>query len=349
LEVVMRRRLRSVGVFLGMVVLTLGNGHSSVLLSGQASPLRIVVVEGEDAVNVVQQKTAVAPVIEVRDRNDQPLAGVVVRFAISKGRATFNGARTLTVTTNVAGRAVATGLTPTGSGALQIGASAAFQGQTAVATIAQTNVMTLAQAAAASGAASGGAGSGGAAGGAGGAAGGGGLSAATTVGIVGGAVAGGAIAAKEVIGGGNGVNTYSGPYSGQTTDTFAVAGCTETIAHAGKVFVDIQVANDGTVTGTGGVQGTMTIAAVAAGCPAGFPALNSVQMDGCCTPNPPVQGTTSSFTWSGSKPGGASTNWTYTFTGALSGTTVTGTYKLTATGPGVVSSGGTFPVTLSKE
>jgi hypothetical protein len=34
--------------------------------------LRIVVIEGKDAVNVVQQKTAVRPLIEVRDRNLTP-------------------------------------------------------------------------------------------------------------------------------------------------------------------------------------------------------------------------------------------------------------------------------------
>jgi hypothetical protein len=156
----------------------------------QGPSLRIVVVEGEDAVNVIQQKTAVAPVVEVRDRNDQPVAGALVRFAIGRGRATFNGARALTATTNAAGRAVATGLTPTGSGALQISATATFQGQTAVATIAQTNVMTAASASTAAG--------GGSAGAGGSASGSGGLSA-TTIGIVGGAVAGGAIAAKEVI------------------------------------------------------------------------------------------------------------------------------------------------------
>src|SRR5689334_14505842 len=92
--------------------------------------LRIVVIEGEDAVNVVQQKTAVAPVVEVRDRNDQPVAGAIVRFAISNGHATFNGAKTVTVVSNAAGRATATGLIPTGKGALRIAASAAFQGQT---------------------------------------------------------------------------------------------------------------------------------------------------------------------------------------------------------------------------
>jgi hypothetical protein len=41
-----------------------------------------------------------------------------------------------TVTTDAAGRAAATGFAPTGSGALQIGATAIFQGQTAAITIA---------------------------------------------------------------------------------------------------------------------------------------------------------------------------------------------------------------------
>src|SRR5690348_14430695 len=71
------------------------------------SALKIVVIEGEGAVNIVQQKTAVAPVIEVRDRNDQPVAGATVNFVVRAGRATFSGARTLSVTTNAAGRAAA--------------------------------------------------------------------------------------------------------------------------------------------------------------------------------------------------------------------------------------------------
>ncbi len=129
--------------------------------SATPAGLRVVVIEGEDAVNIIQQKTAVAPVVEVRDRNNQPVAGVLVRFAINGGRATFSGARALTVTTNAAGRAVVTGLTPTSSGAFQITASATFQGQTAAVTIAQTNVMTAAQAAGASAGASTGASGGG--------------------------------------------------------------------------------------------------------------------------------------------------------------------------------------------
>src|SRR5262245_33760125 len=150
--------------------------------AGQSQALRIVVIEGENSVNIIQQKTAIAPVIEVRDRNDLPVAGAVVRFGISRGRATFSGARALTVTTNAAGRAAATGLTPTGAGALQISASAAFEGQTAVATIVQTNVLTAAEAvtAAGSGTAAGGGGGSGVAASGGAASGtGGGLSTAT--------------------------------------------------------------------------------------------------------------------------------------------------------------------------
>jgi hypothetical protein len=190
--------------------------------AGQNVGLRIVVIEGEDAVNVVQQKTAVAQVIEVRDRNDQPVAGALVRFAIRSGRASFNGARAISLTTNAAGRVAVTSLMPTGSGALQITASAAFQGQTAVVTIAQTNVITLAQASAigagassGAGGSAGGAGAGSGTGAAGGAAGGGaggGISA-TTVGIIGGAAAGGTILATKVAGGsGNGGTTYTNVY-----------------------------------------------------------------------------------------------------------------------------------------
>lgn len=158
-------------------------------------PLKIVVLEGEDAINVIQQKTAVRPLIEVRDRNNLPVAGATVTFAIQGNAATFaGGAQTFTVVTNAAGQAAATAINPLASGALQIQVQAALQGQTAVATIAQTNVLTAAQAA---GAAGGGTSAGGV-GGAGGS--GGGLSGAAVGGIAGAAAAAGALVA--VTGGG---------------------------------------------------------------------------------------------------------------------------------------------------
>jgi hypothetical protein len=173
----------------------------------QAGSLKIVVIAGEDAVNVIQQRTAVAPIVEVRDRNNAPVAGVPVTFTIGGSGASFGGGvNTLTVTTNALGQATASGLTPTASGALRITASAALQGQTATATIAQTNVMTAAQAAAAGGGTSTTAGTGGAAAG-----GGGGISA-TTLGIVGAAVAGGAVVATQtdILGGKDGFIVISG-------------------------------------------------------------------------------------------------------------------------------------------
>src|SRR5262245_52736389 len=91
-----------------------------IALSAQAA-LEIVVIDGEDAVNVIQQRTATAPLVEVRDRNDNPVAGALVTFSIQGGQnATFGGVQTLTLTTNAAGRAVAAGFTPTASGAVQI-------------------------------------------------------------------------------------------------------------------------------------------------------------------------------------------------------------------------------------
>ena len=73
----------------------------------QPAGLRIVVIEGEDAVNVVQTKTAVAPIVAVRDRNNLPVSGVSVTFAINGNAASFlPAARSRSpVVTNAAGAA----------------------------------------------------------------------------------------------------------------------------------------------------------------------------------------------------------------------------------------------------
>jgi hypothetical protein len=147
--------------------------------------LKIVVIEGEGSINVIQQKTAVRPVVEVRDRNNLPVAGATVTFAIQGGNAaTFaGGAQTFSVVTNAAGQAAAPALQPLSTGVFQIQVRAAFQGQTVAATLAQTNVMTAAEVSATSTSASGA--------GTAGASGGGGISGGV-VGGVAGAVAGAA-------------------------------------------------------------------------------------------------------------------------------------------------------------
>ncbi len=237
-------------------------------VAAQGGSLRILVIEGEDAVNIIQQKTAVRPVVEVRDRNNLPVAGALVTFSIEGGKAaTFGGASTLTVATNAAGQAAVTGLTPSAAGAFQIQVQAAFQGQVATATIAQTNVLTAAQAAAqAAGAASGGSSAGTAGGGTtggtsgaagGGAAGGGGLSA-TTIGVVGAAVGGGALVATQVARKDEPEKgAFSGSFTGQIVSTIVgISSCVVTRALNATMKIDLDSQSSTTVVGRAEISGT---------------------------------------------------------------------------------------------
>jgi hypothetical protein len=324
--------------------------------------LKIVVIEGEGAVNIIQQKTAVAPVVEVRDRNDLPVPGAVVTFSVGGNSASFAGAQTISITTNAAGRAAAASFSPLTSGSVQIQVSAAFQGQTAAATIAQTNVMTAAQAAGAAGATTGsgaGGGSGGA--GAGAAGGGGGGISGTTIGIVGAAVGGGALAATQldgVLGGDDNIRTnFTGPLSGQFQVTTTSSGfnpvCVSTRAITGTFNIRLVEEPGGSVRGDLVIEGTQS--EVARSCPSGgsgFP-TTPIRYNGN------ISGTASNFTWSfsntASSTGATSTNVVIevSFTGALSGGVITGTLTYSETANGQNEGGafggkgtGTFPVTL---
>ncbi len=314
-----RRLLCVVAALTGAAVFTQSRGAAQTTSRG----LHIVVIAGEDAVNVIQQKTAVAPVIEVRDRNDQPVAGAVVNFVIRSGRATFSGARTLSVTTNAAGRAAAAGFAPTGSGALQISTTAVFQGQTAATvTISQTTVQTAAQAAAVSSAGGAGGSSGGSSAGSG--AGGGGLSG-TTLGVVGGAAAAGAVVATKTLLGG-GFTHYEGPFAGTLPLTFPPfpgfsLPCTRNEAQVGRIEIDL-TDNNGTLSGGTNIDASVTIT------------------PGTCNPNSAgtetlsnlhnglVTGTAASLTYNSvslnNRPPPDNSAYFFSFSGALTGNEVTG-------------------------
>ena len=171
----------------------------------QAPALRIVVLEGEDSVNIIERGTAVPTLVEVRDRNDLPVSGASVLFLLGEGgTATLNaGLQQVALTTNALGQAAVT-VNPIASGAVQLSVNAAYQGQTAAAAIVQTNFATVAEAAAAGVTTAGGTGGGGGAGGAaagGGAGAGGGLGTGALVGIIGGAVGAAAGVGVAVAGG----------------------------------------------------------------------------------------------------------------------------------------------------
>ena len=165
----------------------------------QDTALHILVLEGEESVNIIEQGTAIPTLIEVRDRNDLPVSGAGVLFLLGDGgTAALNGGlQQVSATTNALGQA-AVNVNPITSGTVQLTVNATFEGQTAAATIVQTNFATIAEAATAATGTTGSAG-GSAAGGAG-AAGGSGLSAGALAGIVG-AAAGAAIGAGVAVSG----------------------------------------------------------------------------------------------------------------------------------------------------
>jgi hypothetical protein len=105
--------------------------------------LKVVVREGEGAVNNIRQLRAKEPVIEVQDANGQPLKGVAVSFVLPDLGASgvfSNGASSLALLTDEKGLAVGRGLRPNNVvGQYEIRVVASYQGQTGRAVISQTN------------------------------------------------------------------------------------------------------------------------------------------------------------------------------------------------------------------
>jgi len=105
--------------------------------------LKILVLEGQGALNLLPARTAVQPVVEVRDENDNPLEGVTVAFELpSSGPGGFfpGGQLTQTGVTNRQGQVATRGLMPNDRpGAFEILVRADYQGRTAVERITQVN------------------------------------------------------------------------------------------------------------------------------------------------------------------------------------------------------------------
>ena len=128
--------------------------------NNSSDDLQIVVIQGEDGANIVQDGTFADTIVEVRDRNNLPIvggavvtAGVVWAIAAHTGGATpgafANGSNTITITADAQGRAVIEGFHPSGTGQVNIQVQANFQGHTGHATVHQANFPTAAAAQAA--------------------------------------------------------------------------------------------------------------------------------------------------------------------------------------------------------
>lgn len=110
----------------------------------QQPKLQITIVEGEGAINNVKERVNREPIVQVEDENHKPVAGAAVVFFLPNqgpGGTFADGTRSLTVTTDAQGRAVARGIRFNKStGQMQIRVTATANGQTATASITQTNV-----------------------------------------------------------------------------------------------------------------------------------------------------------------------------------------------------------------
>ncbi len=149
------------GVFFWQQSVSLSLADPSSPQSTEAPELKINVLEGEDGVNIIKTKTAVKPVVEVRDKNNLPVASAYITFLApdSGAHVTFeHGRSTYSTLTDANGRARVHVMKPAGPGRFMFKVMASFQGRTATAIIAQTNYATLAAATAAGAGAAAGAG-----------------------------------------------------------------------------------------------------------------------------------------------------------------------------------------------
>jgi hypothetical protein len=117
--------------------------------SGQAPRLRIVVLRGEGVQHNVKKGRATRAVVEVRDENDRPQAGVILTFTMPADgpSGTFvDASRMATVTTDSAGRASVSFTPNSVPGEWSMNVSGSHAGQSLSATLTQVNSLAAAAA-----------------------------------------------------------------------------------------------------------------------------------------------------------------------------------------------------------
>lgn len=105
--------------------------------------LKLVVIQGEGAINNIRTRSATAPIVEVRDENDKPVAGAEVIFQLPPAGpgGVFHGwMRSQTVRSDAQGRAAATGYAPNDqAGRFNIKVTASLGNKTGAVVIGQSN------------------------------------------------------------------------------------------------------------------------------------------------------------------------------------------------------------------
>ena len=116
---------------------------SAFLMSAQTTGLKIVVLEGQGAINNVRERRAKEPVVQVEDDGNVPVPEATVTFQLPDNGPSGifgTGERMLTIVTDAKGQAVGRGLKPNQVvGRFGIRVTVSYRGETASTTIFQTN------------------------------------------------------------------------------------------------------------------------------------------------------------------------------------------------------------------
>jgi hypothetical protein len=106
--------------------------------------LNVIIIEGQGAINNVRQRATRDIVVLVEDQQHQPVSGASVAFALPSQGPTgnfVNNEKTLVVTTDSEGKAIARGMKPNNlAGKFEIRVTASYHGQTATTAITQFNM-----------------------------------------------------------------------------------------------------------------------------------------------------------------------------------------------------------------
>ena len=110
--------------------------------AADADGLNLRIIEGQGSINNVRTRSARAPIVELRDDQNRPVAGASITFQTpSTGPgATFGSERALMTQTDSEGRAIGRGLVPNGvTGPFEIHVTAAFNSKVVSTSIRQIN------------------------------------------------------------------------------------------------------------------------------------------------------------------------------------------------------------------
>ena len=126
-------------------VLVIYSFLQSAVAPAQTPEIKIVIVEGQGAINNIPQRRAKEPMIQVQHENGEPVVGATVTFLLpdtGPGGTFADGARMLNIQTDAKGQAVGRGLKPNSTaGRFLIRVNVSYHGQSVSTTIAQINAI----------------------------------------------------------------------------------------------------------------------------------------------------------------------------------------------------------------